>query len=389
MIRRLAVVSAALLAAATPAAAHTNTDAALLPSSVGYQPKDALEKGLWLEMNEQERLMRGSKFLIIEPGINAYLRSVLCRAVGKDKCGSVRIYLLRTPQFNAAMAPNGMLIVWSGLLLRVRNEAELATVLAHEFAHFEKQHSLQSFRDIRAKTDAMTWLGFVPGGTLAQIGLIGSVFRFNREMEKQADMAALDYLGASGYDAMAAAQIWEQLRGESEAAAKPSKPGAVKEEDNDFFSSHPNTKERMEYLQAAAAKKPPNGESGAERFHNVISPWWPSLIEDQVKLSEFAATEYLLGSLARDGWTAGLLYARGELYRARGKKGDFESAESYYRAAIGKDEALSESWRGLGLALLRQGKAEEGRKALRKYLANTPGAGDRAMIGMMAQEPSK
>ncbi len=65
MIRRLAVVSAALLAAVTPAAAHTNTDAALLPSSVGYQPKDALEKGLWLEMNEQERLMRGSKFLII------------------------------------------------------------------------------------------------------------------------------------------------------------------------------------------------------------------------------------------------------------------------------------------------------------------------------------
>ena len=45
MIRRLAVISAALLAAATPAAAYTNTDAALPPSSVGYQPKDALEKG--------------------------------------------------------------------------------------------------------------------------------------------------------------------------------------------------------------------------------------------------------------------------------------------------------------------------------------------------------
>lgn len=388
MIRRLALVSAALLAAVTPAAAHNNSDAALLPSSVGYQPKDALEKGLWLEMNEQERLMRGSKFLISDPGINAYLRSVLCRAVGKDKCGSVRIYLLRTPQFNAAMAPNGMLIVWSGLLLRVRNEAELATVLAHEFAHFEKQHSLQSFRDIRAKTDAMTWLGFVPGATIAQIGLIGSVFRFNREMEKQADMAALDYLGASGYDAMAAADIWEQLRGESE-AAKPAKTGKVKEEDSDFFSSHPNTKERMEYLRAAAIKKPSNGDGGAERFYAAISPWWPSLIEDQVKLGEFAATEFLLGSLARDGWTAGLLYARGELYRARGKKGDFESAEGYYREAIGKDEALSESWRGLGLVLLRQGKAHEGRKALRTYLTQTPGAGDRAMIGIMAQEPLK
>lgn len=145
----------------------------LLPSHAGYQPKDALEKGLWLEMDQAEQQVRASKFLIEDPELNAYVKSVLCRAVGSEKCGSARIYLIRTPQFNAAMAPNGMMLVWSGLLLRARNEAELATVLAHEFAHFEMQHSLQSFRDIKAKSDAMTWAGFVPGGLLAQIGLMG------------------------------------------------------------------------------------------------------------------------------------------------------------------------------------------------------------------------
>jgi len=374
---------------AMPPAASAVDGQLSIPSSTGYKPKDPLEKGLWLEMDEQERQMRGSKFLINDPELNSYLRNVLCRAVGAAKCGSVRIYLMRTPQFNAAMAPNGMLIVWSGLLLRVRNEAELATVLAHEFAHFEKQHSLQSFRDIRAKTDAMTWLSFVPGGTLAQIGLIGSVFRFNREMEKQSDMAALDYLSANGYDPMAAAAIWEQLRGEADAKAKASKSVSSEDSASDFFSSHPNTKERMEYLRAAAEKKPAGGDLGADRFHAAVAPWWPALIEDQVKLGDFPATEYLLDGLARSDWTAGLLYARAELYRARGKKGDFEAAEKFYRQATDKDATLAESWRGLGLVLLRLGKAEEGRAMLRRYLAIRPDARDRAIIGQMVQEPAR
>lgn len=381
------IMSAALVA--TPLGASPANGGVAVPSAAGYQPKDPLEKGLWLEMDEQERQMRGSKFLISDPELTGYLRSVLCRAVGTAKCGSVRIYLVRTPQFNAAMAPNGMLIIWSGLLLRVRNEAELATVLAHEFAHFEKQHSLQSFRDIRAKTDAMTWLSFVPGGMLAQIGLIGSVFRFNREMEKQADMAALDYLSASGYDPMAAAAIWEQLRGEADAKAKAAKTVSTEDDAGDFFSSHPNTKERMEYLRAAAEKKPAGGDDGADRFHAAVAPWWPALIEDQVKLGDFPATEYLLEGLARGDWSAGLLYARAELYRARGKKGDFEAAEKFYRQATDKDATLAESWRGLGLVLLRLGKAEEGRGMLRRYLEIHPDARDRAIIGQMAQKPAQ
>ncbi|MGL5838245.1 MAG: M48 family metalloprotease [Sphingorhabdus sp.] len=363
--------------------------AQLVPSSAGYQPKDALEKGLWLEMDEMERQMRASKHLIDDPALNAYVRGVLCRTVGKDKCSAARIYILRTPYYNAAMAPNGMMIVWSGLLLRTRNEAELATVLGHEFAHFENRHSLQSFRDLKAKSDALAWLSFVPGGMLAQIGLIGSVFRFNREMEKQADMAALDYLGASGYDPMAASQIWEQLRGEMEAQGKTAKT-KPRQEENDFFSSHPNTQDRMDYLRQAASKKAKSSDNGAERFRAAIAPWWPRLIEDQVKLNDFAATEYLLAGLARGQWDADLLYARGELYRVRGKKEDFVAAEAFYRQSVAKNPKLAESWRGLGLSLLRQGKADEGRKMLRRYLdLASNNAGDRAMIALMAQEPSR
>ena len=361
----------------------------LLPTSAGYQPKDEIEKGLWLEMDEAEQQMRASKFLIEDPELNAYVKGVLCRAVGTEKCGAARIYLMRTPQFNAAMAPNGMMLVWSGLLLRARNEAELAAVLGHEFVHFEQQHSLKSFHDIKAKSNAMTWLGFVPGGMLAQIGLMGSVFRFNREMEKQADIAALDYLSASGYDPTAPSKIWEQLLGEMEVQAKANKSGVVAQEASDFFSSHPNTRDRMEYLRAAAQRKAPSSDDGAGRYRAAIARWWPRLIDDQVKLNDFATTEFLLEGLARGNWTADLLFARGELYRARGKEGDLAKAEGFYRQSLMKDPALAESWRSLGMLLLRQRKLVEGRKTLRRYLESAPTASDRPMIEAMAREPQK
>jgi predicted Zn-dependent protease len=63
-----------------------------------------------------------------DPALNAYVRSVLCK-VTDDYCRDVRVYIVDVPYFNASMAPNGAMMVWTGTLLRVRNEAQLALVL--------------------------------------------------------------------------------------------------------------------------------------------------------------------------------------------------------------------------------------------------------------------
>jgi beta-barrel assembly-enhancing protease len=384
-MRKWAVfLGASLAALALPAAAQS--DGTKRPSAFDYRPVDEDERSLWLEMDEQERDVRNSPFLMTDPALNAYVRSVLCRTVGEERCGATRIYILRTPHFNAAMAPNGMMVVWSGLLLRARNEAELATVLGHEFAHFDQLHSLQSARDIRAKTDAMTWLSFLPGGGLAQIGLFGSVFQFNRDMERQADMQALRYLAASGYAPEAAAQIWEQLRAEMDSSKQGKAMRRITDgEGSNFFSSHPSSKQRMDYLRDAAGRLGNTGKYlGEDRHRAALAAWWPQLIDDQIKLDDFSVTEFLLQSVARDDWTAGLYYAHGELYRARAEKSDFAKAAGLYRSAIAKDKTLAESWRGLGLALLRSGDKMGGKAALREYLARRLDAPDKAIIAAMA-----
>ena len=68
------------------------------------------------------------------------------------------------------MAPNGMMVVWTGLLLRAQNEAQLAAVIGHEAGHYIKRHSLKTWLDAKARTDLMAFLsiglavGGVPGG---------------------------------------------------------------------------------------------------------------------------------------------------------------------------------------------------------------------------------
>jgi beta-barrel assembly-enhancing protease len=301
----------------------------------------------------------------------------------------VRLYIIRTPHFNATMMPNGAMQIWTGTLLRLRNEAQLAAVLGHEFAHFERKHSLQNFRAIRGKTDAMAWLSFFGLiGAIASIGVLGSIFSFSQDMEREADVASLDYMRSGGYAPGAASAIWGQVMAEGDATAIARQQKKRRHQGGGFLDSHPATADRMAYLGELARKGPPGavgpGEEGVGSYRIALADWWAPLIDDQVKLNDFGGTEFLLDRLSEQGWTSELLYARGELYRSRAGTGDFEKSVEYYRGALAAERPVAEAWRGLGLSLLRTDGAEEGRQALRHYLELRPAAPDKSMITMLA-----
>ena len=68
----------------------------------------------------------------------------------------MRIYLARIPEFNAVMFPSGFTVIFTGLLLRMRNEAQLAGVIAHESGHFLRRHMIRMWRDMRMKSDLLS-----------------------------------------------------------------------------------------------------------------------------------------------------------------------------------------------------------------------------------------
>ena len=108
----------------------------------GYRAVDQDEKGFWQQMERVEEEVAGSNLLIKDPALTRYLGGLIGN-VGGPAARDMRIYLARIPEFNAVMFPTGFAVVFSGLLLRMRNEAQLAGVIAHESAHFlESVHCL-------------------------------------------------------------------------------------------------------------------------------------------------------------------------------------------------------------------------------------------------------
>lgn len=370
------LVAASLLVAAAPAR----------NAGAGYQPVDKDERGLWMQAEEYERQLKTSNFVIRDPALNGYVRDVFCRAVGQVECAPVRIYVMRTPYFNASMAINGTMQIWSGLFLRARDEAQLAAVLSHEYVHYANLHGLKSFRDIKGKTSAMAWLGFVPFGFIASLGVAGSIFSFNRDMEREADTASVAMIARAGYDPSAASAIWQQLRAEMDATAAARGKKSRKDKDRGMFQTHPPTAERMTELAALAARQP-KGDARLERgrYRAALGEWWARFVDDQVKLNDFGGTELLLAALATEGWTGELLFAKGELYRARGRPEDLSAAATAFRDALRAGGAPAEAHRGLGLVLLRSGAKAEGAAALRDYVRAKPDASDKAMIESMVE----
>ena len=128
----------------------------------GYRPVDADERGLWQQYARVEEEIAGSNLLIKDPALTTYLRDLIGK-VGGPAARDMRIYLARIPDFNAVMFPTGFTVIFSGLLLRMRNEAQLAGVIAHESGHFLRKHQIRQWRDMRRKTDIFSILAVGAG----------------------------------------------------------------------------------------------------------------------------------------------------------------------------------------------------------------------------------
>ncbi len=379
---------------ATSTMARTKESPPLPPPYQGvYQPIGVDEIGRWREDDERERILTASPMLIRDETLTNYIKSVLCASVGEDRCDSVRIYVVREPIFNASMTANGTMRVFTGLLLRVRNEAELSAILGHEFGHFEQRHTLNHFKKYRTGTDLLAW-GSVLAAMAAslearqnyqnlELAVYGDLYRYGRDQEREADFLGIAYLNRSQLRPQAASRVWQNVMAEAEASAQVRGLKRPNFSAIAFAASHPPSAERADYLAELADPAGEGRDDGAARYKEMLEPWLPMLLDDQIKLNDFGASEFILENLAEDGWTAPLLFARGELYRRRGNPRDLVFAAEFYSSAVMMDETHSEAHRGLGLTRYKLGQVAAGQSALQRYLELAPEASDASMIRLM------
>ncbi len=333
-------------------------------------------------MDRVEESLKTSGYVVNDRELNAYVRELVCK-LAAEYCHDIRIYIVQTPQFNASMAPNGAMQVWTGVILRARSEAQLAYVLGHEIAHFQRRHSLQMWRDARSMSNVTVFfrvltsaagVGFV--GDLAALAAAGSMFAFSREQELEADLIGIELMRNAGYDVNEAATLIEALIKEQEAAEEGS-PFI-------FFATHPTTESRLKALKSLAAEATSAGRPGAkgrERYFAATLPFRGALLRDELRQREFARVQVLLDHLFETGVNPGELhFFQGEFFRLRADDGDYENAVSAYQEAFRTGNAPPEAHRSLGFVYLKAGKTAEAKASFDRYLRARPDADDREMI---------
>lgn len=385
--RMLAVGVAALLS--FPALA-VKSEFARPPYAGAYTPQGVDERGLWMQFDERERLFRDGPGVLRDAALNNYIRETLCRSVGVDRCGAIRAYVVKDDSFNASMAPNGLMVVHTGLLARVHSEAELAAILGHEFAHFERRHSLNGFRKGRATNDAIAWIslaGAVSRTSVSTISnsLVFSYYTHNRDQESEADALSAQFLRASPYR-LRASYIWQRLMDEDKALRKERGLRKIRRSTPGLLDTHPAEQQRFTFFAKEEAEAGSAGDDGVDSYRAATAPILRQLFEPLIKGNDFGAADYVIQARGDAlGWDAQLYFLRGELYRLRGNPRDLVTARGLFQQAVAQPGAPVESWRGLGLCAMRLGDVQDGRTALGEYLKLSPDAGDAPAIKMLLE----
>jgi hypothetical protein len=354
-----------------------------------YEPADADERAIWQSLARLEAGIRTSPQRLIAPELDAYIRGVSERLIGRP-APELRIYVMRDASLNAAMLPSGMMIVNTGLLVRVRNEAQLAAVLAHEAGHYFRRHALDLYRNDRRKSalassaaSALQSYSDTDGGwNLINQAIMMSSYRFSRDLESEADAYGVTLMARAGYRPRAALEVWEQSIDERRASAA-AREKRYRDRTNSELSTHPPTQRRMTDLADTAdylaGKREAQSSVDLDEWAAVIRPYQAMLLREQIYLNDPGASLYLLGTQAKDGWTGLLRFDEGEVYRLRNAKGDAVKAAFAYAVATTLADAPPEAWRAHGYALLKAGNKAEAHEALNRYLMNSQ-APDAAMI---------
>ncbi len=185
--------------------------------------------------------------MLNDRSVDRYLGQIVGKlaAVAPGARYPYQIKAVNASEINAFALPGGPMYVNRGLVEAARSEAELAGVLAHEMSHVALRHGTHQASKAYLAQAGLGILGGLlgkNGGNTAQIvnavgglGLNAAFLKFGRDDEYQADHLGAEIMAQAGYNPVAMADFFQQLRSE-----QGRDPGKLEQ----FFSDHPPSADR-------------------------------------------------------------------------------------------------------------------------------------------------
>lgn len=382
----------------------------LPPISARGEPfqMEANESELWHNAEQLAQRIDKSGMLYADQQLEAYLNALAQKLVLQDFQAAgltPRIKVLQHPLLNAFALPHGVIYLHTGILARMENEAQLATVLGHELTHVTHRHTVQEMLSAQNKAAVVQVLsgmlaiaagvfagsygvGQSVGQLTGQVGdlwALTSVRGYGRELESEADEEGLRRIVQAGYDPKEALRVFELLQQDLD-EHKITEPF--------FFGTHPRLQERMaNYRRLLGTRYAPKAQAEGQLTNaaEFLRATRQLLLDNAVldlRIGRFqtarAAIEKHLQQLPH---SPRAYFFLGEVYRRSGQDDlPIQHAITAYREAVRLDSSYADPERELGLLYRTQHRHAEAHAALERYLMLRPEAVDAPIIrGYLAE----
>jgi predicted Zn-dependent protease len=203
--------------------------------------------------------------LVSLPPVSAYLDRIAAQVAQRieDAPEGTCVVLVDDPGLKTLALPSGTLLVSTGTLAFLEDEAELAFVLGHEIAHAASEDA--AVRLVRLGFRAVARGGPAPdreAWTHAALDLVR--LGYGRRRERDADLRSLEAMLALGYDPRSAVRYLRRLR----AAVLRGDPALA-----ELASAHPPADERGRRIEKAIFGRVPEQQVARvnrEVFRRVV-----------------------------------------------------------------------------------------------------------------------
>ncbi|MEX2542365.1 MAG: M48 family metalloprotease [Trueperaceae bacterium] len=334
-----------------------------------------------------------------DPLLEAYLTDMLQRlvAVAEPKPFAYRVRVVGDSDVNAFTWGGGLIYVHAGLIARMENEAQLASVMAHELAHVTHRHVPKGIE--QAYTTSL--LGDVAmvgvGAAGADSGALGAAldktyeYTMNaainghgRGREAEADEVGMALMVDAGYDPREAAGAFEQLLKEF---------GDQAPVVNFFYGSHPTLVGRIERSRELVATRYAdrltserlgvNTEEFKRRTRELVV--LVGVLDYEAKRFKTATAMFEKAAAVWDGDPVPPYYL-GLIAMETGGPAEVTAAISHFNTAIAADAEYAPAYRELGTAHYRDGDSQTAVLAYERYLELAPRAEDADRIAATIAE---
>lgn len=352
----------------------------------GFAYKDD-EKRLWIRSQEEQDILNNSGLLYKNRKVEEYLNAIASELYTQEVYKNIpfKILVIKDPHFNAFAFPNGVVYIHTGILARAENEAQIATLLAHEMTHCTHRHTVKNFRSIKNKAAVFATIQVTTAGigggvgdiisSLGSIGTLAAVTGYSRELESEADTIGLRLVVNAGYDPREAPKLFMHLKEE-----------LIEEKISEsfFFGSHPRLEERIQNYEHLIDNEYSSNKGGTKNSEIFLENIQDVILENaffDLKLGRFTFSQKGVEKyLQLNPNHPEAYFVLGEIFSQKGEKEDIEKSIDYYKKSIAVDSSYPEPYRELGLIYYKQGEKTLAKEFFQQYLSLSMDAPDRQYI---------